>query len=365
VKFADSANIEYIKFESGIKGNAVTFPTATIKQIFGMENVPFTTVMPSFNGATKLVKAPAYPTTITQTENLAGIFTNCYSLVDASDFVIPSSIVKTGPWFAQCDNLEYGCTIPATVKDGTTQFYWKTPKLRHTRVESKSCPVSANFVTGSDNSGLVNDCEIELYTDSVFFSGLRELAYATQGSIDRKVYCTPISGKINNISVFGDSLTSGQIADNYPKALTAKLSSDAIVWNMGVSGSTMEQQLQRMRDYPKKMQADVIVQWGGSNGSFATQGVDNYLACLEEMVALFGTDKYIIITPTDHTYSAERDTAVANAYGNHYLNLREYFESKGYSRSEYQTDNLHFTAEGYEIVAQAIYEKGKALGYWT
>ena len=108
------------------------------------------------------------------------------------------------------------------------------------------------------------------------------------------------------------------------------------------------------------------------------------------MINHLSHDKYIImdLPSGNNTDSAERVITFTQKFGKHYLNIREYIckygliiannlganitlssqdktdIANGKIPSCYRIDGVHGNYWYYQIVARALYEKGKDLGYW-
>ena len=124
------------------------------------------------------------------------------------------------------------------------------------------------------------------------------------------------------------------------------------------------------------------------NGSYVTQiGCENRV---QNMINHLGHDKYIImdLPSGNNSDSAERVITFTQKFGKHYLNIREYIckygliitnslganiiltsqyksdIANGKIPSCFRIDGVHGNYWYYQIVARAVYEKGKDLGYW-
>ena len=101
----------------------------------------------------------------------------------------------------------------------------------------------------------------------------------------------------------------------------------------------------------------------GTNGSPATESIESRIAKSKEMVSLLETNKYIIITPIYKSYTSEINEAYALEFGEHFFDLRKWWNDSEYEIDDYVYDGTHFTGEGNTIHATAIYQKLKELNY--
>lgn len=141
---------------------------------------------------------------------------------------------------------------------------------------------------------------------------------------------------------------------------------------------------------------DILILEIGSNGGWDSN-YDELIEQYDAMIQSADCKYYIIVGDTDDpqlsadsnkeetgTGETPWERALRNAYGEHFLNLRMYMIQNGLSdcgleatqedldgyeegmiSQQLRSDWTHFNAYGYYSKALAIYEKGKALGYWT
>ena len=373
LSFAENDVIEHIKIDIGVKSHAgagiVVYNSGNypdnLKTVVGLDTVEGCTSYPSFQNCALLEDVPAIPQGVTN--NIGNYpFWYCNALKDVSELIVPDGVTSMRNWFAHCANIEKGCIVPEHVTDIGLLFY-DCPKIAWFRVESKTATIQwMNAVQVCSN--LLGECEMECYSGSTAFAELKAnthlQSYATNDG--QYLYPKAIGNDVLNVSCFGDSLTAGQnVTPTYPTVLDGLLPEKSIVYNYGYGGSTMEDIRDRMAKHPKRLIDDIVVIWAGTNGSDATASIETRLTCTDEMVAMLQTEKYIVMTPVYHAYSAEIDTAYAEKYGDHYFSLREWFDNGGYTIADYITDGTHFNADGLSLVAQAVYEKMVALGYVT
>lgn len=141
---------------------------------------------------------------------------------------------------------------------------------------------------------------------------------------------------------------------------------------------------------------DILILEIGSNGGWDSN-YDELIEQYDAMIQSADCKYYIIVGDTDDpqlsadsnkeetgTGETPWERALRNAYGEHFLNLRMYMIQNGLSdcgleatqedldgyeegmiSQQLRSDWTHFNAYGYYSKALAIYEKGRALGYWT
>ncbi|MBR3996749.1 MAG: SGNH/GDSL hydrolase family protein, partial [Clostridia bacterium] len=272
----------------------------------------------TFNGAgIRTLQGLKYPSMQT---DLDWLYVNCKSLIDGG--VVPSHVTNI-------DKMFFGCT-----------------NLRRVRVEGTEFTNTSSAFYG------VNELELTLNIDSNLFDDFRYNA-------NLKWTFKDIGGNdIKRIMCFGDSLSER----TYEEALLGDCSRNIMVNSLGNGGYTSEQIYQKMLTdpYARKLSDSIIVIWHGTNG----YGVDGYDGVTAKMVsALDGNQDYLLIPPTAQGAGDDVYESWVATYGaEHVLSMGDWFENNGYTVADYLTDGTHFTAEGYALVAKAIYEKLMASG---
>lgn len=133
-------------------------------------------------------------------------------------------------------------------------------------------------------------------------------------------------------------------------------------------------------DNAKNHKHEPVIIWMGQNGGYVdgVDDVENWIRQYKMMVDYSGTDKYLIIGRTSLGASDKSvEERFKNAFGNKYLNLREYLVDYGLldvnltpteddltaieigkvPPSLLNSDMVHFTDKGYKSVAKAIKQK--------
>ena len=111
--------------------------------------------------------------------------------------------------------------------------------------------------------------------------------------------------------------------------------------------------------------SDVIIIWTGQNDGATTSNISKIIEKQKKMIDYAHTDKYIVI---GLLYAGDEvNNAMADAYREHFLDLRNYLSTDGNNTvsADYKSDNVHLNADGYEIVGEQVYNKLISLGYIT
>ena len=253
-------------------------------------------------------------------------------------------------------------TIPSTktaarvyLSGSETNYYYDVSQKKWTYDEG-----NLSYNIGVDEKSRTNPC----YIDGIEGTLTRQLI--SSGTPD------PETGETVQCNTYAYYFTRNQEGDekvlNSPKALITNLA----------------------KNYKNAIQ----IIWCGQNdaplhnGSYVAQiGCENRV---QNMINHLGHDKYIImdLPSGNNTDSAERVITFTQKFGKHYLNIREYICKYGLiianslganitpsSQDEtdiangkipscFKIDGVHGNYWYYQIVARAVYEKGKDLGYW-
>lgn len=123
--------------------------------------------------------------------------------------------------------------------------------------------------------------------------------------------------------------------------------------------------------------------WIGTND--IAPGVENIIINVaENMIRHNGNDAYIIIGLTaSNDIVPDANHALANHFGNHFIDIRSYLLSYGLADAQItpteqdikdidngavpaslRIDAVHFNDAGYAIIGNQVYRKGIELGYW-
>lgn len=132
------------------------------------------------------------------------------------------------------------------------------------------------------------------------------------------------------------------------------------------------------------LKSDISVIWVGTNNT--GDSIDVVITCIKNMIATLKNDKYIILGLTSKNLFNDivnRNFAMANAFGKHFLNIRDYLLAYGLDDANItpttqdtddiangeiptslRSDSVHLNDYSYPIVANQVYKKGQELGYW-
>ena len=134
---------------------------------------------------------------------------------------------------------------------------------------------------------------------------------------------------------------------------------------------------------------DMFIIWTGENGQFDND-YEKLVAYTNMIVEYSKSTKYLIISKSNHSYTGEFGSNYANAmirkHGRKFINIVEYLSKYGIEDANLpdtpttddetamqnglippslKTDSTHLVSEGYQIIANLIYDRGIELGYWT
>lgn len=140
-------------------------------------------------------------------------------------------------------------------------------------------------------------------------------------------------------------------------------------------------------DCSKSRNNDIAVIWVGTNGGW-DGNIRTLASHIKQMSDFIGAvdKKYIIIgitTGTAQTRSA-LETLLINTFGGHFVNARAYMSeqaiydegitptesdlaemAEGRTPGSLRADATHLNDKGYDAIATLVYNRGKALKYWT
>ena len=140
------------------------------------------------------------------------------------------------------------------------------------------------------------------------------------------------------------------------------------------------------------LESEVTLIWGGTNGLWANE--DDLISRIKSMVEFSKSKKILIIGLTNNNYYYNANThsefdytiltqKMYKAFGSRYVDTLGYLLNNALADAEITpteadttaisqekvptsllTDAVHFNTIGYELIANLIYNKGKAIGYW-
>lgn len=166
-------------------------------------------------------------------------------------------------------------------------------------------------------------------------------------------------GDYARILAFGDSLTAGNgvsSEQSYPSVL-AGLSGREVI-NAGISGEETSEGVNRLGSLLEQERPELLILFEGGNDILRSRDLSRTKANLARMIEQAQSediDVLLIGVPQRSLFSSAAPlyAELAEQYGLAYIDgvvadlLRE---------PAYKSDQVHFNAEGYRLLAQAIYE---------
>lgn len=350
-----SAKIDNVKTFWNNTDEALYFKTGANAERILTPNQKDSTTFYGMSGNAKVTTARQmeYPTSVTAP---ATIFYGDSRLVDAG--IIPS-------WITSLHMAFMGCT-----------------SLERIVIDAKNVNNHGNWIAG----GVPATCKVRLHEDSATFAYLRGEAVKGTGSglIEPVLHLHPYDDTeiIHTIICMGDSLTRGIGCDDapteaYPVKLLEKLSNNTIVYNEGQGSTTVDNHRTRLLSPENKqyLSEALVILWTGTNGNGSGDNtVETLQSLIQEMISEMGNNTKFLLIPAvaaalgtgeTETHIAHKQWCIDGYGADHVFDVYEWFREKGYERENYMVDSLHYNAEGYDIVAQGIYEKLNANGWVT
>ena len=187
---------------------------------------------------------------------------------------------------------------------------------------------------------------------------------------------------ITDVVMWGDSMTrpGNDTMGNIPDQLATMVTNDVMIYNYGYSGNTIQAAGTRFEKHPETYGKTSVI-WLGTNNTSLT-GEQMCSLIQSTFLDKLTTDKYIIVGLLTTNYTDEKNQAFINAFGDNFLNIREYFLANMWTisgltatdqdntdlsnnliPSSFRVDQTHLNPNGGKIVATAIKEKLLSLGY--
>lgn len=137
-----------------------------------------------------------------------------------------------------------------------------------------------------------------------------------------------------------------------------------------------------MHEYAKNQ---IQIFFVGTNDAPTTkEKAERVVKIVQNMVNFYGGDKYLVVGLTDKRYAEYTNPLLAQTFGSHYVNVKDYMIKYGLSDNGLEpteqdqtdiadakiptslySDSIHFNDYGYTALALCIYLYGKMLGYWN
>ena len=131
--------------------------------------------------------------------------------------------------------------------------------------------------------------------------------------------------------------------------------------------------------------SDIAVIWAGTNNT--STDINEIIAMIRLMTEKLANKKYIVIGLTAknlHPDIESKNKKLLLAFGKHFLDIRTYLLNYGLQDEDItqtaddtaavaqglmppslMSDATHFNANGYNVIANQVYIKGRQLGYWS
>lgn len=166
----------------------------------------------------------------------------------------------------------------------------------------------------------------------------------------------PLSGE-DVIMAFGDSLTAGKgVSEDkaYP-AVLSELTGLRVV-NAGISGETTQEGLARLADVLDEENPSLLILFEGGNDILRNQNLQNTKANLDAMITMAksqGVQVVLVGVPLKQLFSSTA-TFYHELAEKHSLPLEEDIVSSLLRKPAMKSDSVHFNANGYRALAEAI-----------
>ncbi|BCN93172.1 arylesterase [Thiomicrorhabdus immobilis] len=162
------------------------------------------------------------------------------------------------------------------------------------------------------------------------------------------------------VIAFGDSLTAGYGVDksqSYPSIL-AKLTGLNVV-NAGISGETTTQGLKRLPEVLEQHQPKLVILLEGGNDVLQKVAESKIKSNLKQMIQLIkqsGASVLLVGVPEKRLFGSALDL-YSELASELEIPLEEDIVASLMKRPSMKSDYVHFNQQGYQAMAEAIYEQ--------
>lgn len=393
--------IENIKFEDGVGGSFVNGSShlTALKSVYGIGSL--STFNISSNTLEKVIitsdnaNCTSFSVSntkslkrITGLEHLIALENGERALKGAQLEKIekyPPNLKNTKLMFWQCNQLK---SVPDIYMELETwdNMFLGCNALKEISVSAMvGCDLTLIGYNTSNGTGWTGeDLTFKCYYGSDMYNSFRNMICDSVGSSEKLYIETldPIKNPITNIVMWGDSMTKAgnKTMGNMPDQLAGLVSNNVMIWNYGYSGNTIGSCGTRFKNHPEKW-GEVSVIWLGTNNT-SYSGEQMVSEIKETFINNLTTDKYIVVGLLTTNYSDEKNQTFIDGFGDHFLNIRDYFLknmwtisgltateqdntdlTNGLVPTSFRYDVTHLNPNGGKVVATAIKEKLTTLGY--
>lgn len=190
---------------------------------------------------------------------------------------------------------------------------------------------------------------------------------------------------------WGDSLTNSSYPDLMRSYVQTDVYSALPVVKNGYPGMDSAYIMEQVQTYGAAYQDYIFVIWVGTNGGW-DEDPDVLISQINTMLSMQSAkaqNRYLVVGITNRTSETgpEVESALEAAYGNKFLNMREYMSQRAiydagisptaddlvlmnvgrvpYSLLNNDGSMIHFNEKGYEMAAKKIYQTMTDLGYFA
>ena len=175
----------------------------------------------------------------------------------------------------------------------------------------------------------------------------------------------PVLQSEDVVVAFGDSLTAGYGVDktqSYPSVLASITGLKVI--NAGISGETTAEGLERLPEVLETHQPQLVILLEGGNDVLQKVSEPQIKSNLKQMIQLIqqsGAAVLLVGVPEKKVFGSSLEL-YSELASEHEIPIEEEIVANLMNRLSMKSDYVHFNAQGYEAMAQAIYEALQTSG---